>query len=149
MTGGAVRAPGFWRICGTDAYLFKMCFIFLPLLVLVLVYDGLTGAPAEDFMLPGLLSALLVGIIAFRWSAIAGVFQDHEALPCRIQDISPGGGLLGIQVYISFSSRDGSEGGCFLVKFNSLVQSLRKGDGVTVLWNRKNMYVIRDAYVGA
>jgi len=142
--------PGFWRICFADAYLFKLSCIFLPLLLLVILYDMAEGKPLEDYMLPAVFSAVLLGVIFFRWSAIVGAFKDHDVTTCRISDISPGTGLFGVQVFVSFfvsSDGDNAERGCFLVRFNRRVKKLHKGDLVNVFWNYKSTYVIKEAYL--
>jgi hypothetical protein len=143
--------PGFWRICYADAYLFKLACVFLPLLSALFFYNIATGRPADDFMLPSVFIAVLVCVIWYRWSAIAHVFKDHVVLSCRIADISPGTGLLGLQIFVSFflSCEGGTaERGCFLVRFNPRVKKLNKGDSISVFWNqRKNFCVIKEAYL--
>jgi hypothetical protein len=142
--------PGFWRICFADAYLFKLCCIFLPLLLIVLFYNIAAGRPLDDYTLPALFSAVLLGVVVFRWMAIAGTFKEHEAMTCRIADISPATGLFGLQVFVSFYAScagDAAERGCFLVSFNPRVKNFHKGNMINVLWNFKNMYVIKEAYL--
>lgn len=143
--------PGFWRICSADAYLFKLACIFLPLISALVFYNMATGSPADDFMLPSVFIVLLLCGIYYRWSAIVHVFKDHVVLACRVADISPGTGLLGLQIFVSFFvSCDGenAERGCFLVRFNPHVKKLNKGDIINVFWNqRKNAYVIKEAYL--
>jgi len=143
--------PGFWRICYADAYLFKLAFIFLPLLVMSFVYTMATGMTADDCMLPSVFIAALVCVICYRWSAIAHVFKDHVALVCRIADISPGTGFFGLQIFVSFlvaCDGENDERGCFLVRFNPRVKKFKKGDSISVLWNQgKNFCVIKEAYL--
>jgi hypothetical protein len=145
-----IMIPGFWRICCTDAYLFKLACVFLPILSALIFYNMLTGRPLDDSMLPSVFIAFLLSVMYYRWSAIVHVFKDHVALACRIADISPGTGLFGLQIFVSFFvSYDGENAarGCFLVRFNPLVKKLKKGDLINVLWNQhKNIYLIKDAY---
>jgi hypothetical protein len=148
---GENSVPGFRRISCVDAYLFKMVYIFAPFLFLLVLYNVVTGRPAEDSILAFIFLAVLVGVIYFRWSAIVAAFNDHVTSACRIANISPGGGLLGLHIFVSFFvSCDGenAERGCSLVRFNPRVKKLKKGDVINVFWNqRKNMYVIKEAYL--
>jgi len=143
--------PRFWRICCTDAYLFKLAYVFLPLLLVLIFYTMATGRPADDFLLPSVFIFLLVCVIYYRWSAIVRVFKDHVVFACRVTDISPGTGLLGLQIFVSFfvaCDGDTAERGCFLVRFNPRVKKLKKGDSINVFWNqRKNFCVIKEAYL--
>jgi hypothetical protein len=145
------RIPGFWRICCADAYLFKLTGIFLPLASLLIFYNMATGRPADDLMMPSFFLAVLVGVIYYRWSAIVHVFKDHVIWACRVADISPGTGLFGLQIYVSFfvpCDGENVERGCFLFRFNPRIKKLKKGDGINVLWNqRKNLYLIKEAYL--
>jgi len=143
--------PGFWRICYADAYLFKLACIFLPAISVLIFYTMAAGSPAEDFMLPSAFLAVLVCVIWYRWLAITHVFKDHVVLACPIADISPGTGLFGLQIYVSFfvsCDGDNAEQGCFLVRFNPRVKKLKKGDSISVFWNQhKNFCVIKEVYL--
>lgn len=146
----SMPAPGFMTICRTDAYLFKLCVVFLPVPLLVLLYGLAEGRPVQQLALPGVFSAALLACIFFRWSVIAGTFADHAVLSCRITSVSPGGGLLGLQVYVRFVAAGGDDSsgrGVFLARGNPRVAGLRENDSVTVLWNRKATYLIKEAYV--
>lgn len=145
--------PGFLTICRTDAYLFKLCFVFLPVPLLVLLYGLVQGRPVQDMALPGLFSALLLACASCRWYVIAATFKDHEVLSCRITSVLPGGGLLGLQVYVRFVETGGGDEssgrGAFLARGNPRAARLGVNDAVTVLWNRKSTYIIKEAYVDA
>ena len=146
-----IMLPGFWRICCVDAYLFKIVYIFTPLLCLLVLYNRATGKTADDFILPSVFIAVLLCVIYYRWSAIAAAINEHVTIACRIAGISPGGGLLGLQIFVSFfvsCNGESAERGCSLVNFNPRVKKLKKGDVINVFWNqRKNVYVIKEAYL--
>lgn len=143
--------PGFWRLCYADAYLFKLVYIFLPLMVMSFVYTMATGMPEDDFMLPSAFIAGLVCVIYYRRSLIVHVFKNHVAFVCRISDISPATGLFGLQIFVSFfvaCEGDAAERGCFLVRFNPRVKKLKKGGPINVFWNKgKHVCIIREAYL--
>ncbi len=144
------QVPTFWQMCTADAYLFKLCCLFLPLPLAVLLYTAASGRSFDDCMLPALFTAGLIAAAAFRWFSIVETFREHETLECHISDISPASGLFGLQVYVSFydSCHAAADGrGCFLVSFNRRVKMLKKDDLVTVFWNYKNLHLIKEAYL--
>ena len=151
MNNPEYKSPDFWRICFTDAYLFRFAYIYTPLLSLLLIYNAAGSRPGEYFILPGIMLVLFLGTIFFRYTMIRSAFKSTIELKSRIDEYSPAGGLLKINILVVYSVQWNGENfdqtAC-LSKFSPRVKKLRKGEVITVLWNPdKNISAIKEAYI--
>jgi hypothetical protein len=143
--------PDFWRMCFTDAYLFKLAYVYTPLLSLLLLYNAANSRPWEDFILPGILLAAFLGAIFLRHNMIRSALASTVELKSRIDIYSSPGGFLNIHITagycVEWNGEESEQTAC-LVKFNPQVKKLREGSLITVLWNPdKKTGVIKEAYI--
>jgi hypothetical protein len=143
--------PDFWRMCFTDAYLFKFAYVYTPLLILLLLFNAAVSRPVENFFLPGILLAAFLGGIFWRSMMIRSALTSTIELKSRIDTYSSPGGFLKINIMAGFSVQwDGEyiEQTACLYKFNPRVKKLKEGDIITVLWNPdKKTSAIKEAYI--